>query len=357
MKPSADNTGHIPSLDGLRAVSIIIVFVAHSMHSLPIPGGFGVTIFFFISGYLITSLLVKEYGQTGKVDFRAFYIRRLFRLAPPLLITMAIGVILVLANLTEGTLNTIGLISQIFFFFNYWDAYVSQGDVISGTKIFWSLSVEEHFYFVYPFVLLLALRQKWPILWVIVLSIIVLVWRFIKFTIFGANEWEIYALTDTRFDSMLWGCLLAILMNQKSELLQKISRNQWRSLAVGGILLIVLTFLIRDEIFRSTLRYTVQGVALFPIFYFLINFRSGISYRLMNGWIIKKIGIYSYTFYLSHYIIIGVLNYNFPLNSEIAIALIAAILSFGYSAAMYHFVEMPIRVWRGKLLSKMDAGK
>src|SRR5258708_20144236 len=73
---------HIPSLDGLRAISFFIVFVSHAGIDA-VPGGFGVTVFFFLSGYLITTLMRLEAGKTGNVSLRSFYLRRAFRILPP----------------------------------------------------------------------------------------------------------------------------------------------------------------------------------------------------------------------------------------------------------------------------------
>src|SRR5437868_6408090 len=86
--PRAPQSLHIPSLDGLRAVSFFIVFLAHcGVPFFPIPGAFGVTVFFFLSGYLITTLLRLEMESTGKVSFRHFYLRRVLRILPPFYIT------------------------------------------------------------------------------------------------------------------------------------------------------------------------------------------------------------------------------------------------------------------------------
>ena len=87
---------YIPSLDGLRAVAVMNVFAAHSGMPIPIPGNFGVTIFFFLSGYLITTLLLREEDRVGRVDFRAFYIRRTFRIYPLYLGVVVLYCVLIL---------------------------------------------------------------------------------------------------------------------------------------------------------------------------------------------------------------------------------------------------------------------
>ena len=82
--PSNNRPDYIPSLDGFRALAVLMVIIAHC-GIVFVPGGFGVTIFFFMSGFLITTLLIKEIGKNGRIDIKMFYLRRLLRLAPPLL--------------------------------------------------------------------------------------------------------------------------------------------------------------------------------------------------------------------------------------------------------------------------------
>ncbi|MBX9895794.1 MAG: acyltransferase [Nitrosomonas sp.] len=87
MKDTKSNY-YIPSLDGMRAVAAMLVFVSHAGWPHLIPGGFGVTIFFFLSGYLITTLLRREYESTGSISFKNFFLRRAYRIFPPLYIVL-----------------------------------------------------------------------------------------------------------------------------------------------------------------------------------------------------------------------------------------------------------------------------
>lgn len=352
---SGDSHSYIPSLDGFRALSIGIVFLGHALKSLPIPGGLGVTIFFFISGYLITTLLIREFSTTGNVDFKGFYVRRLLRLMPPLLITLALGTLLVLSGFAAGTLDPMVMISQVFFFYNYWDVH-HVNDAVSGLGILWSLSVEEHFYLIFPAIFMVSLKNRWTHWWVVGVAILVLVWRTIKFTSLGAGEWEIYALTDTRIDSIIWGCFLAIWMSSPSRV-QKVMNAKGSFLAfIAGCMVLGFTLVVRDETFRSTIRYTVQGIALIPIFYYAMTSEGSIVYRVLNyGWV-RKIGVYSYTFYLVHYVILNALNFNNLFASAIVTAIAAGILALAYSAAMYKFVELPIKRWRQRGSQKASLG-
>src|SRR5215468_3120666 len=160
MTQNPSENGVIPSLNGLRAISISIVLVAHAGYGSVIPGGLGVTIFFFLSGYLITTLLMDERERSGRIHIGKFYLRRAFRLFPPLLVTLAIAYSLVILGLLDGGISWAGVLSQLLYFANYYSLFFDPGNTTAaGTGILWSLAVEEHFYMIYPAVLvgLLAL--------------------------------------------------------------------------------------------------------------------------------------------------------------------------------------------------------
>ena len=241
-------SAQIPSLDGLRAVSILIVLTSHAGLTYLIPGGFGVTVFFFLSGFLITTLLTREFDRYGQIAFGAFYIRRLLRLGPPLLLTMAAGIALVVAGVVPGDLDPMAIFSQIFFFFNYYFQSEGAGSSAQGLTILWSLSIEEHFYLIWP-ALFVALAQRWigaPHL--IGLLALCLVWRCIRVFWLGSSEWDVYSSTDTRFDSMLYGCLLALLSwrGEAERLFPASPRAMYSFLALAiGLLLFCLLY--RDE--------------------------------------------------------------------------------------------------------------
>ena len=143
---------HIPALDGIRAVAVLLVFLSHTSEQPLIPGGLGVTIFFFLSGYLITTLLRREAASKGFISMSDFYLRRAFRILPPMYLTLAIAwAITRFGHLpTQG--NALGLFATTFYFYNYADLLHLHALVPSGMNLLWSLMVEEHFYLVFPWV-------------------------------------------------------------------------------------------------------------------------------------------------------------------------------------------------------------
>jgi len=101
-RPLSEVPLHIPSLDGIRAVSFMIVFLSHAGLERLVPGGFGVTVFFFLSGYLITTLLRMEAERTGSIDLRGFYLRRVFRIFPPFYLFLALFAVLHIVHVSPG---------------------------------------------------------------------------------------------------------------------------------------------------------------------------------------------------------------------------------------------------------------
>ena len=116
------------------------------------PGGFGVTIFFVLSGYLITTLLRRKYEEHRFINLRAFYIRRSFRILPLLYLTLVMAIALRLAGQVSGQINTLAIFSQALHWSNLYLIWHGPESVVGGTIVLWSLAVEEHFYLLFPVV-------------------------------------------------------------------------------------------------------------------------------------------------------------------------------------------------------------
>jgi peptidoglycan/LPS O-acetylase OafA/YrhL len=150
----------IPSLDGLRAVSFLVVFAAHAGLEV-VPGGFGVTVFFFLSGYLITTLMRVEAERTGHVSLKHFYLRRALRILPPFYIVLTAATALAEIGFLGDTRPQLRpVLSQVLHFTNYWIAAHGWRGIAPGTGVYWSLAVEEHFYLLFPAVFLALSRLR-----------------------------------------------------------------------------------------------------------------------------------------------------------------------------------------------------
>lgn len=345
------NASYIPALDGFRAVSIAIVFFSHAGVSDLIPGGFGVTVFFFLSGFLITTLLTREQDNHGRIALKAFYLRRVLRLSPPILITMVAATALVLAGLAEGDLSVATYLSQLLFYYNYHLLMAESGSSVEGFGVLWSLSVEEHFYLIWPVVFISIARGWFGIKGVLLLLAAILVWRYIRMTVFGNGEWVIYVSTDTRFDSLLYGCLLALLIwrGHAERLFPK--RLAARALLIcTAFVILLICFLVQNDTFRSTFRYSLQGIALMPLFYYATQRPGDMLFRPLNWAPLRMVGMWSYTIYLCHLVIIEALIHNdiSQLGEPLLVGL-SAVLSCGFAALVYRCAEKPLKPLRTRL--------
>src|SRR5262245_958394 len=349
----------IPSLNGLRAISVLLVVISHAGFGHIVPGGLGVTVFFFLSGYLITTLMLVEQARNGRIDIPNFYLRRCFRLLPPLLVTLAIAYGLVATGILPGGITFTGLLSQLFYFANYYGIFFDLGNTIpAGTGILWSLAVEEHFYILYPLIMSLllgrCLRPTTIGLGLVSTCVAILAWRIhlVHADAFLASRTQ-YA-SDTRIDSIIYGCLLAVLINPLWDMKgsEKMSLPQ-RTLFVGAIAILLTTIVYRDGFFRETFRYSLQGIALLPIFYFSIRYHDNAVFRHLNSnWIIN-LGIWSYAIYLIHYVIINVIAANAPsvANVSFLVFSVALLISIIYAAVIDRVVDAYFRDLRRKYRS------
>jgi peptidoglycan/LPS O-acetylase OafA/YrhL len=351
--------GAIPSLDGLRAISILIVLVSHAGFGHVVPGGFGVTIFFFLSGYLITTLLLEEVTRSGRISIGHFYLRRAFRLFPPLVVTLTIAYSLVTFGLLDGGISWAGILAQLLYFANYYGLFYDPGNTTAaGTGILWSLAVEEHFYIFYPAALAgmiaFGLSKHRIGIVLMVVCVVVLAWRIYLVAQPNFYAQRTYYGSDTRIDSIVFGCLLALLANPTPE--------KWRTpnpllspipatLLGGAAFALAMAIVWRDPFFRETFRYSLQGLALMPVFYFAIRYAAQFPFTLLNHPWVAKIGIYSYAMYLIHHVVISYVDKNFPwLADRKPLLVLATFVSATlYAAVLDVYVDSYFRRLRKKL--------
>jgi peptidoglycan/LPS O-acetylase OafA/YrhL len=347
---------HVPSLDGLRAVSFLIVFAAHAGAEL-VPGGFGVTVFFFLSGYLITTLLRLEGEKTGHYSLRHFYLRRLLRIWPPFYIVLLGAVALRQSGFlrADTALESHAVASQLLHFSNYWIATHGWGGVAVGTGVYWSLAVEEHFYLAFPALFILLDRRGWLgtqkafVFWG--LCALVLAWR--CFLVFG---WKTptdrtYLCSDTRIDSILFGCALAVWNNPRLDPAGRSplqSQAVVRTLAVLGFGVLLVSFAVRGAAFRESVRYTLQGAALTPLFVAAIRWPRALVFQPLNWKPMQFIGTLSYTLYLVHQVVLAAFAQHTSL-APFSRASAALFASLAIAWAMYQWVEKPCAKLRRRL--------
>jgi peptidoglycan/LPS O-acetylase OafA/YrhL len=310
--PAATKRFYIPSLDGIRAFSFLGVFASHlAPETIRVPGPFGVTVFFFLSGYLITTLLRMESAAQGFVSLKAFYVRRALRILPPYYFVLLLATI---AAIVFGyALPLPALLAKALHFANYWIIWHGWDETPVGTTPYWSLAVEEHFYLVFPAVYLLVTRtfsRGRQHAWCFgALCALVLGWRCVLVLVFDAPELRTFVASDTRVDSILFGCCLATFGNPVLDGESRVSPSVWKWLLFpAGCLALLWTFTFHDLRLRETVRYSVQGLALFPIFIAAIRFPTWGPFRLLNLRAVRFLGTLSYSLYLLHDVVLSILR-------------------------------------------------
>ena len=308
--PAGAGGDYVPGLDGLRALSISVVVLGHLGFGALLPGGLGVTVFFFVSGYLITGLLMVEHARNGRVDLPRFYGRRFLRLTPELLAFLAVAG-LVLAPLFGQTVPPVQLAAAL----TYWTNYLilgGWGDCARcvTTGHLWSLAVEEHFYLLMPAALaacaFLPRRAAGLLLAVIAACAL---WRWAAFTRLGLSEVYTYKATECRLDSIAWGCLAAVAERSWPQVLGLVRRRAW-ALVAAGCALMLLSLAWREETFRATWRYSVQTAALFLLVPALTRApRTAVVTGLLEQAPLRWMGRRSYAAYLWHYAALTVASF------------------------------------------------
>jgi peptidoglycan/LPS O-acetylase OafA/YrhL len=343
----------IPSLDGLRAVSIAIVFVAHAGYEI-VPGGLGVTIFFVISGFLITTLLRIEMEAKRTVSVHDFYLRRVFRILPLFYGVLILGLIGMRIGLGDGHVDVGATASQFGHFFNIFAITHSGYSIIPGSGIYWSLAIEEHFYLFFPVLILLFCRLKLsPFRQGVILLVgcaVVLIWR--SYLVYGlhVDTNRTYYGTDTRIDSLLFGCAAALMLSPVLDRDRTWTRpNKWFGLAAFACL--GATLLVRGDAFRESSRYTIQSIAIVVCMLYAITAIGSPTFRALNWKPIAWFGRMSFAFYLVHQIVIG------ELQKHISSKPVVLVIALGLSTLLAWLLHLAIERPAARLRSRFVQSK
>ena len=352
-------TGTIPSLNGIRAIAVTMVFFAHSGLEYIVPGGLGVTIFFVLSGYLITTLMRLEFAESGGIDYRGFYQRRIIRLMPPLLILVAVAGGLSAVSVIAGGFTPSGLMAVLFYYANYYFIAHDFHGVPSGLGPMWSLAVEEHFYILFPPLAALLMRVGRVRLSVAVLSALcalMMMWR-TWLVLHGVSDVYISMATETRADPILFGCILAMLSNPRIDRVAPPRMIRDWSLLAGAMLLLLATLAYRNEFFRFTLRYSLQSLSIAVLLYLAVARADQRPYRWLNSKPMIYIGTISYSVYLVSCVIQFAVHKYWPRLGWSGEILASAALTLVVAESMRRWVEAPFAGWRKRLHRTRVDGK
>lgn len=312
-----------PALDGLRGLAILLVVVAHAGIGLePVGGQVGVTLFFVLSGFLITSILIVEKQQSGTIVLRRFYGRRARRLLPALCFFLVVSG-LIFTLIVDDFAFWASTWPGLFYVSNY--AQVFDVDVFANTHL-WSLSVEEHFYAFWPLILLT--RKEIPSSSGLFSLAVVMIALRLGIGAFNPN-WA-YHGTLTNSYALLIGCAIAVAPDRMSGL--RVPR--WiPSVGIGVLVLLSIwpakgqDELLATGVWLPVLAAIVSGVM-------LIALLDGRSFLFEMGWL-RYMGRISYGWYLWHapFLFIAVLNN----TAEKRLASVVG--TFGVAAFSWHVVE------------------
>ncbi|MGY3213785.1 acyltransferase family protein [Mucilaginibacter sp. HD30] len=356
----AKKSEYMPYLDGLRGVAISIVILSHIGLDGISPGALGVNLFFFLSGFLITKLLLNEFEQTGTINFKFFYIRRIIRLYPALIAMICLSIVILV--IVKEKVLTGAIFSSFFYAANYYLLYFKPpggASDYSSSNIFdiiWSLSVEEHFYLVFPFIFYIFRRYtSYLVYFLCLISIAILCYRVYLIHVSTSTDFtinKIYLSTQSRADSIIWGCIPAILLYQnRNQAFIKMAKSTWPIIA--GILLILVSLLFRNFVFRETARFTVQAIAFILIIPSLVYYgENSPMKRALQNKALVWVGKLSYSLYLFHWPVIILISHYFELFS-FHWEVLVLVLSFLLATASYYFIEQPLLAIRKKLGSNV----
>ena len=349
---------YITGLDGIRAIAVIMVLAYHLKLALFKSGFLGVTVFFVLSGYLITGILISEVEEEGTIDLKNFWLRRIRRLVPAVM-SMAVVIIFVSAvvNRVIFTKGCKDFLASVLGFNNWWQifnkvSYFEAAGVPSPFTHCWSLAIETQFYLIYPLILLGIYklvksreegRAKRGLLFAGVTLLLALISVILMIVLFDPQQdaSRVYYGTDTRAFSLLFGALLAILWEY-----QMVPRRLSASVnmvlgSVSFAVLLVMTIAINGS---SNFWYRggqFVGTILTVLVIYTVSGRKTWLSRFLSNPVLKWIGDRSYSIYLWHYPIILLISKG--IKASWWITLIEIVLSVVLAELSYRFIETPIR--------------
>ena len=349
---------YITGLDGIRAIAVIMVLAYHLKLALFKSGFLGVTVFFVLSGYLITGILISEVEEEGTIDLKNFWLRRIRRLVPAVM-SMAVVIIFVSAvvNRIIFTKGCKDFLASVLGFNNWWQifnkvSYFEAAGVPSPFTHCWSLAIETQFYLIYPLILLGIYklvksrgegRANRGLLFAGVTLLLALISVILMIVLFDPQQdaSRVYYGTDTRAFSLLFGALLAILWEYRM-VPRRLSASV--NMVLGSVsfaVLLVMTIAINGS---SNFWYRggqFFGTILTVLMVYAVSGRKTWLSRFLSNPVLKWMGDRSYSIYLWHYPIILLISKG--IKASWWITLIEIVLSVVLAELSYRFIETPIR--------------
>lgn len=319
--------GHVPALDGLRGIAIAAVC---ANHFFGLPGGyFGVDLFFVLSGFLITTLLLEEQDRRGTISLRDFYVRRARRLLPALAAFLVASAICVLAF--AG--SRVPVTGRSFLFGGFYLANVARAfqhpDPLSGTPfaMLWSLAQEEQFYLVWPLLLLGLLRFRRTTVAKILLTVFAGLFVYQLGLVAGGATWSrLYYGPDTHLGGLVVGCFAAVVTREGGRLPARVA---WGAAIVLLGSMVGVAGTVQSDVFGSPLVDLCSGAVV------VAALEPGLLARALSTRWLTPLGRVSYSLYLWQGLALWLTSGNHKL--------FALALSIVLATASYRLVENRFR--------------
>lgn len=357
-KPQGSGRSVIPGLDGIRGLAVLTVFVFHAEILRHVPGELATTVFFFLSGFLITTLFVREWNKTGSIDLGAFYTRRALRILPPLYIVLGLAFAAYHFLHVGDKIVPWKAAGNFLQYTNMAAALPREASgFLPGMLLLWSLAVDEHYYLLFAPIFrrcMGTVRIRRMCASILVLCAAALAWRIWLVHMDGAATYRVSFASDTRMDSILWGALLALWRNPA----QNAERAAWLAkplpVALGAILVLAPSLTGNDSL-KCTVGYTLEGIGLMPLFAAaILNSQKGMLAFLNKPWLVWFSKI-SYPLYLIQWLLLLTI-YKYVHLPKVAQVLVAFAGAFIFASAMHIWLERPLMSLRKKTrLKKQDS--
>jgi peptidoglycan/LPS O-acetylase OafA/YrhL len=334
------HSNYIPCLDGLRCVCVLAVIIYHCIRTYLVGGWVGVDVFFALSGFLITSTLMREWQNSGTISLSKFYLRRMVRLMPALYVMLtSIVVVLFVSGAGEDQYKMV-LVSSVNLM--NWSRALHWGfDGYLGHT--WSLAIEEQFYLFWPPLCLLILMigdRKWLKIMALAVAMICLCVRLAIFN--GENFERIYNGFDTRADSLIFGCFFACL---GSKII--LPRFCYQNFLPASFLCLVGFYVNHQDVWLYTWGWSVIAFASAWLVYSLATGPETHLSRILQFTPMVYLGRISYGVYLWHYPILFFLKSHLDSNRIVTMACL--FFTIVVASLSYVYVEQPlIKLWRSR---------
>jgi peptidoglycan/LPS O-acetylase OafA/YrhL len=337
----------LPVLDGLRAVAALTVLAGHAevvphlFHDELVGGSMGVTGFFVLSGFLITWLLLRELDTTGRISLRDFYIRRTLRIWPAYYVFIAAMALIQHPGLSDNlAFPHASQLAAIFFGYDYYSATGLRHD--AGVGHLWSVSVEEQFYLLWPAVLLWLLRRgdvRSAYRRTFALVVGLLLWRSFLMLTLHLDSGYTYHAFDSRADSLLIGCLLALWTTQPG--FESFARAVAASpLYPLGTLELLILLNQTGWLFMATFGWTIQACLMAVLIVQLLQLYRARLWSWLEHPVARYVGTISYPLYLYHLIALRA-GAGLHLTSRFANLAVTVGGAIALASISYYLVERP----------------